>query len=253
MDLGIHGRTAVVGASTDGLGLATARALAEEGVRVCVTGREQGRVSAAVEAIRAGVPGARVEGIPVDLSTLEGAQSLVEAAGARLGAVDIVVANVGGPPPGPAHATDLAMLEAALDRCLLSMIALCQGFLPGMRERGWGRILAITSGGVRAPLPNMVYSNTSRAGLTAYLKTLAREVAADGVTVNSILPSNQVTKRLENLVGAGMDGYLAALPARRGGAPSDFGRIAAFLCSEPANYLTGVALHVDGGTDPGLV
>jgi len=253
MDLGLRGRKAVVGASTDGLGLATARALAEEGARVWVTGREQARVSAAVQSIRDAVPGADVDGIPVDLSTVEGAQRLVAEAASRLGPVDIVVANVGGPPPGPAHATELDKLEAALDRCLLAMIALCQGFLPGMRERRWGRILAITSGGVRAPLPNMVYSNTSRAGLTAYLKTLAREVIVDGVTVNSILPSNQVTKRLESLVGAGMDGYLAALPARRGGAPSDFGKVAAFLCSEPANYLTGVALHVDGGTDPGLV
>ena len=99
----------------------------------------------------------------------------------------------------------------------------------------------------------MVNSTTARAGLTAYLKTLAREVIADGVTVNSILPSNQVTQRLESLVGDGMDRYLAALPAGRGGRPADFGRIAAFLCSEPANYLTGVALPVDGGTDPGLI
>jgi 3-oxoacyl-[acyl-carrier protein] reductase len=253
MELGIAGRTAVIGASTEGLGFATARALAEEGVRVCVTGREAGRVATAVEAIRASVPSARVDGIAADLSTVEGARNLVEAARARLGDVDIVVANVGGPPPGPAQSTDLATLRASLDRCLLAMIELTQGFLPGMRARRWGRILAITSGGVRAPLANMVYSNTSRAGLTAYLKTLARELIAEGVTVNSILPSNQITRRLESLVGDGLPGYLAALPAKRGGDPRDFGRIAAFLCSEPANYLTGVALSVDGGTDPALV
>lgn len=253
MDLSIAGRTAVVGASTEGLGFATARALAEEGVRVCVTGREAERVAAAAEAIRRGVAGAKVEGIAADLSTVEGAQALVEAARARLGSVDIMVASVGGPPPGPAQTVDLATLRASLDRCLLAMIELCQGFLPEMRERRWGRILAITSGGVRAPLANMVYSNTSRAGLTSYLKTLAREVIADGVTVNSILPSNQVTKRLESLLGGGLDRYLAALPAKRGGEAADFGKIAAFLCSQHANYLTGVALSVDGGTDPGLV
>jgi 3-oxoacyl-[acyl-carrier protein] reductase len=252
MELGIAGRTAVVGASTEGLGYATARALAEEGVRICLSGREAGRVAAAVESIRRQVAGAAVEGVAADLSTVEGARSLIDAAEARLGRVDIVVANVGGPPPGPAHAADLPALRAALDRCLLAMVELCQGFLPGMRAQRWGRILAITSGGVRAPLANMVYSNTSRAGLTAYLKTLAREVIADGVTVNSILPSNQVTTRLETLVGDGMDRYLAALPAGRGGQPSDFGKVAAFLCSEPANYLTGVALPVDGGTDAGL-
>jgi len=253
MELGIAGRTAVVGASTEGLGFATARALAEEGVRICLSGREAGRVAAAVEAIRGSVVGAKVEGIAADLSTVEGARALVDAARARLGRVDIVVANVGGPPPGPAGTTDLAILRASLDRCLLAMIELCQGFLPGMREQRWGRILAITSGGVRAPLPNMVYSNTTRAGLTSFLKTLAREVIADGVTVNSILPSNQVTKRLQSLVGDGMDRYLAALPAGRGGQPSDFGKVAAFLCSEPANYLTGIALQVDGGSDPGLL
>lgn len=253
MDLGIKGRTAVVGASTEGLGFATARALAEDGVRVCITGREAGRVAAAAEAIRSGVAGAKVEGIAADLSTVEGAHALVEAARARLGPVDIVVASVGGPPPGPAQTVDLATLRASLDRCLLAMIELSQGFLPEMRERRWGRILAITSGGVRAPLSNMVYSNTSRAGLTSYLKTLAREVIADGVTVNSILPTNQVTKRLESLLGGNMDGYLSGLPAKRGGSATDFGKVAAFLCSEPANYLTGVALSVDGGTDPGLV
>ncbi len=253
MDLGIKGRTAVVGASTEGLGFATARALAEDGVRVCITGREAGRVAAAAEAIRSGVAGAKVEGIAADLSTVEGAHALIEAARARLGPVDIVVASVGGPPPGPAQSVDLATLRASLDRCLLAMIELSQGFLPEMRERRWGRILAITSGGVRAPLSNMVYSNTSRAGLTSYLKTLAREVIADGVTVNSILPTNQVTKRLESLLGGNMDGYLKGLPAKRGGSATDFGKIAAFLCSEPANYLTGVALSVDGGVDPGLV
>lgn len=253
MDLGIKGRTAVVGASTEGLGFATARALAEDGVRVCITGREAGRVAAAAEAIRSGVAGAKVEGIAADLSTVEGAHALVEEARARLGPVDIVVASVGGPPPGPAQTVDLATLRASLDRCLLAMIELSQGFLPEMRERRWGRILAITSGGVRAPLSNMVYSNTSRAGLTSYLKTLAREVIADGVTVNSILPTNQVTKRLESLLGGNMDGYLKGLPAKRGGSATDFGKVAAFLCSEPANYLTGVALSVDGGVDPGLV
>jgi 3-oxoacyl-[acyl-carrier protein] reductase len=253
MELGIAGRTAVVGASTEGLGLGTARALAEEGVRVCISGREEARVAKVVESLRASIPGAQVEGVAADLSTVEGARALVEAARARFGHVDIAVANVGGPPPGPAHAADLATLRASIDRCLLAMIEFCHGFLPGMRERRWGRLLAITSGGVRAPLTNMVYSNTSRAGLTSYLKTLAREVIADGVTVNSILPTNQVTRRLESLLGSGMAGYLAGLPAKRGGDPRDFGKVAAFLCSEPANYLTGVALSVDGGTDAGLL
>jgi 3-oxoacyl-[acyl-carrier protein] reductase len=248
VDLGIEGRRAVVGAGSEGLGFHTARALAQEGVRVLVCGRDAAKLAAAVERIGAGA-----SAFAADLSTAEGARSLVGHALETLGQVDILVANVGGPPMGLAVKTDLDELRAALDRCLLSMVELCQGLVPGMRERGWGRILAITSSGVRQPLPGMVYSNASRAGLTGYLKTLAREVIADGVTVNSLLPANQVTARLEALIGAGMDSYLASLPARRGGDPQDFGRIAAFLCSASANYLTGVALSVDGGSDSGLI
>lgn len=253
MELGIAGRRAVVGASTEGLGFATALALAEEGVTVCLSGRDPERVAKAVERLRGRVAGAKVDGIAADLAVASGARALVAGALERFGGIDILVANGGGPPPGPAHSVDMEALRASLERSLLAMVELSQGCLPGMRAQGWGRILAITSGGVRAPLANMVHSNTARAGLTAYLKTLAREVIADGITVNSILPSNQVTQRLESLVGDGMDRYLAALPAGRGGRPADFGRIAAFLCSEPANYLTGVALPVDGGTDPGLI
>lgn len=248
MELGLAGKNAVLGASSQGLGLETARALAAEGVRVLLTGRDEKTLASAVAAIGDGT-----QGVMADLSTVEGARRLVDAANDRLGMIDIVVANVGGPPPGLAQTTDTEELRRALDRCLLAMVELCQGFLPGMRERRWGRILAITSGGVRQPLAGMVYSNASRSGLTAYLKTLAREVIADGVTVNSILPSNQVTRRLEALVGDGMGGYLAGLPAGRGGNPADFGKVAAFLCSEPANYLTGVALSVDGGADAALL
>ena len=167
--------------------------------------------------------------------------------------VDILVANVGGPPPGLAHNISTEELRAAIDRCLISMVELCQGFLPGMRERGWGRILAITSTGVRQPLQGMAYSNASRAGLTGYLKTLAREVIADGVTVNSILPANILTDRLTGLIGDNMDAYTANLPAKRAGDAGDFGHVAAFLCSEQANYLTGVALSVDGGADTSLL
>jgi 3-oxoacyl-[acyl-carrier protein] reductase len=248
VDLGIAGKAAVVGASSQGLGLETARALAEEGVRVLLTGRDEGRLEAA-----AGKIGEGVDWLVADLATVEGARQAVEAARARLGTVDIVVANVGGPPPGLAQTTDIDELRRALDRCLLAMVELCQGFLPEMRERRWGRILAITSGGVRQPLGGMVYSNASRSGLTAYLKTLAREVISEGVTVNSILPGNQVTGRLDDLMGEGLGAYLAALPAGRGGDPRDFGRIAAFLCSEPANYLSGVALQVDGSADGSLL
>jgi len=248
VQLGLEGRCALVGASSEGCGFETARALAEEGARVLLTGRDAEKLEAARKQIG---DGASV--CVADLSTVEGATAVVEHALAELGRVDILVASVGGPPPGPAHGVDLEELQRSIDRCLLSMVALCQGVLPGMRERGWGRILAITSGGVRQPLANMVYSNTSRAGLTSYLKTLSREVIVDGVTVNSILPGNILTKRLEDLMGEGLAGYASQLPAGHCGAARDFGTIAAFLCSEPANYLSGVALAVDGGAGGALL
>ena len=248
MNFELEGKRAVVGASSEGLGFATAAALAEEGVQVLLAGRDATKLEAAQARI-----GERAEIVVADLSTRSGARMLVEAGLERLGEVDILVANVGGPPPGLARNVDIDRLEESVDRCLVAMAELCQGFLPGMVDRGWGRIVAITSSGVRQPLPGMVYSNTARAGLTSYLKTLAREVIADGVTVNSILPANMITPRLESLIGEGLDAYAKTLPAGRGGDPMDFGRIAAFLCSEPANYLTGVSLSVDGGVDSSLI
>jgi 3-oxoacyl-[acyl-carrier protein] reductase len=247
VDLGIEGRCALVGAASEGLGLETARALAEEGAQVVLVSRSRAKLDAARAQI-----GARASVHVADLATAEGARDAVAHALATLGRVDILVANVGGPPPGLAAALDPDALRAALERCLLSMAELCRGVLPGMRERRWGRILAITSTGVRQPLPGMVYSNAARAGLTGYLKTLAREVFADGVTVNSLLPANQLTNRLRTLVGAGFEDFVKGLPGG-GGDPRDFGRIAAFLCSESAKYLTGVALSVDGGSDAGLI
>ena len=248
MNLGIAGRRAFVGAASEGLGLETARALAEEGAQVLLCSRSGEKL----EAARASI-GARAQVYAGDLATPAGARDAARHALAALGHVDILVANVGGPPPGLASALDPDALRAALDRCLVGMVELCRGVLPGMRERGWGRILAITSTGVRQPLAGMVYSNASRAGLTGYLKTLAREVFADGVTVNSLLPANQLTNRLRTLVGARFDEFVASLPGGRGGDPRDFGRVAAFLCSEPAKYLTGVALSVDGACDSGLL
>lgn len=248
MNLGLAGRRAVVGGASGGLGLATAAALVEEGVEVLLVSRDAERLEAARETL-----GKRAQFFASDLSTREGARAVVEEAHRRFETTDILIANTGGPPPGLAAGVDVEVLEASIDRCLLTMVELCSGLLPGMTKQGWGRIVAITSTGVRQPLSAMVNSNAARAGLTGYLKTLAREVIGQGVTVNSILPGSQMTARLESLIGEGMEGYLANHPAQRAGRPEDFGRIAAFLCSEPANYLTGVALSVDGGADTSLL
>lgn len=247
MDLGIAGRKAAVAAATAGLGYATAEALVEAGVQVALCGRDPERSKRAAERL-----GGDAIALVHDVSEPTGAAAFVAEARDRLGGIDILLANGGGPPPGPAHATDMDVLRASVDRSLLAMVAMCQGVVPAMREQGFGRILAITSVGVRQPLANMVYSNTARAGLTGYLKTLAREVIQDGVTVNSLLPGAIETDRLRSLAGDNLEAMAAGLPAGRIGQPAEFGHVAAFLCSQWAGYVSGVALPVDGASDGSL-
>ncbi|QYB07182.1 SDR family oxidoreductase [Rhodococcus sp. USK10] len=252
MDLGIRGKTALVAASTGGLGLAVARALAAEGARVAITGRRRERA----EEIASSMGGAIA--IEADLSTPDGTATAVERTEAELGPVDIVVLNGPGPRPGAAATLGADDLAAAFDILLRPHHALVSTVLPGMRERRWGRILAIGSSGVAAPLPNLAMSNTGRAALAGYLKTLAAEVALDCVTVNLLLPGRIATDRVAELDAAAAKrrGVTVTdieiesrktIPARRYGDPDEFGAAAAFLCSAPASYITGVALRCDGG------
>ena len=287
MDLGISGRTAFVAASTGGLGLAIARALAAEGVRVAVTGRRRERAEAIAEELaelsrhnsdgdsadghnseghnsgRNGAggnsfPGPRTVGLEADLTTAEGVASAVERAEAALGPVDILVLNGPGPKPGAASALAAEDIAAAFELLVKPHHALVSRVLPGMRERRWGRILAVGSSGVVAALPNLAVSNTGRAALAGYLKTLAAEVALDAVTVNMLLPGRIGTDRVAelDLAAAKRRGTTLeeiqresrkTIPARRYGEPEEFGAAAAFLCSAPASYITGVALRCDGG------
>lgn len=238
----IAGRRAAVAGASAGLGLATARALADEGVRVAICGRDEARLAAAA----ASLPDDTVA-FTADVSTPEGAAAFVDRAADAMGPIDILVTNAGGPPPGTFASTDLSAYPRALDLNLLSAVAMCQHAVPGMRERGWGRVLAITSIAVRQPIPDLILSNTARAGLTGFLKTLAIEVAADGVTVNSLQPGLHDTERLRGLHGDDPSALASTVPARVLGRPEDFGRVAAFLCSEHARYITGAAIQVDGG------
>jgi 3-oxoacyl-[acyl-carrier protein] reductase len=246
MDLGIAGRTAAVAASSAGLGFASARALVEEGVRVALCSRSRERVEAAARAL-----GERAVPIVADVSSEDGARSFVQRARELLGPIDILVANAGGPPPGQASSTSLDAYRAALDLNLLSTVALCQEAVGPMRERHWGRIVAITSSGARQPIPFLAASSVARAGVTSFLKTLATEVAADGVTVNSIQPGLHATDRVKELGSA--EELAQRIPARAIGAPEDFGRLVAMLASEPARFVTGTSLLVDGGGYPGLI
>jgi 3-oxoacyl-[acyl-carrier protein] reductase len=245
MDLGITGRRAVVAAASAGLGLATARALRDAGCRVAICGRDPDRLAAAAAEIGA-VP------IGADVSTPRGASDFVERAGDALGGVDILVTNAGGPPRGTFASTPLDAYQPALELNLLSVVAMCQAAVPAMREQRWGRVLGITSVTVRQPVGTLILSNTARAGATAFLKTLALEVAADGITVNTIQPGFHATARLHDAFGDDLASLEAQVPAQRIGDPAAFGRTAAFLCSEHASYITGAALPVDGGQYLGL-
>lgn len=247
MDLGIADRGALVAASSAGLGLATARALATAGCRVVISGRDEERLRTAAES----VPGATM--IVGDVSDTAGATRLVEEARAALGAIDILVTNAGGPPAGNFASTPLEAYQGALDLNLLSVVALCKAAVPAMQERRWGRVVAITSIAVKQPIAHLILSNTARAGATGFLKTLALEVAADGVTVNSLLPGLHTTERLRQLYGDSIESAERSSPMRAFGDPADFGRVAAFLCSEHARFVTGVALPVDGGAYLGLL
>ncbi len=257
MDLGLTGRRALVSASTGGLGEAIVRALAAEGADVVVSGRRMDRARAIADEITATSPG-RAVAIEADLVQPGGAQQLHDEAVEQLGPIDVLVLS--GPGPRPAGASDVTWddVRGALELLVHPQVDLVQAALPQMRERGWGRVLAVGSSGVVAPLPNLALSNLGRSALAGYLKTLAAEVAADGVTVNLILPGRIATERVAQLDQSAAERQgrtreavaadsRATIPAGRYGAPSEFGAVAAFLCGQPASYLTGTAIRVDGG------
>ena len=241
MDLGITGKRAVVAASTSGLGLASAVALAQAGCTVVINGRTEERLAQAVPKVPGSIP------IAGDLSTQAGAEAFIDAAAAALGGIDILITNAGGPPPGNFADTDIADYAAALEMNLVSMAAMCKKVVPGMQAAHWGRIVAITSTSVHTPMPNLILSNTARSGLTSLLKTLALEVVGDGITVNTAQPGLHLTPRVTDLYTGSLDDMAAMQPTGRIGDATDFGQVVAFLCSEQANYITGVSIPVDGG------
>jgi 3-oxoacyl-[acyl-carrier protein] reductase len=248
MDLGLSGRRAAVAASSRGLGFACAAALAAEGARVAVCGRSEDAVRAA-----AGRLGTGAVPLVADVGSAAGAARFVAEATEALGGLDVLVTNAGGPPPGTFASTDFGAYPEALELNLLSVVAMCQAAVPGMQAQGFGRVVAITSIAVRQPIANLILSNTARAGVTGFLKTLAREVAGDGVTVNSVQPGSHSTERLLAVYGDTVDEQATRIPARKFGRPEDFGRVVAFLCSDHAAFITGAAIPVDGGEHAGLL
>lgn len=243
MDLGIAGRVALVTASSKGLGRGAAVALAAEGVKVvlCARGREPLAETAAAIAEAGG------EALAVQADVTEPSQpaALVAAAVRHFGRLDIVVANAGGPTPATALDVTADAVHEAIEANFLTSVRLVQAAVPHMRADGWGRICCITSFGVKQPIPGLALSNTARTALWAWAKTAAADLFADGITLNLLCPGLHATDRVRQLGQAVADGPL--------GDPDDFGRIAAFLCSEPAKFVTGTALQVDGGTVTGLL
>jgi 3-oxoacyl-[acyl-carrier protein] reductase len=260
---GVDGRTAVIGGSSSGLGYAVAELLARSGARVLVVSRSAERVAEAVDKIRT-AGGHEVEGCAADFTDPDAPRVVVEAARAAFGAPEIVVANGGGPPGMPATAATADDLTAACELLLLPVQRLAELTLPEMRSAGWGRFVAITSIAVREPLPGLVLSHALRAAVTGYLKSVSDEVAADGVTVNTVCPGFTATDRLEVLAEniAERDGttakdvvagWASQAPIGRLLQPEEVAAAVGFLCSAEASGITGVALPVDGGFGRSLI
>lgn len=259
MDLGISGRTALVCASTQGLGFACAKALAGEGVRVFINGRDRAKLDSAAEALRQAT-GAEVGSIVADVTTTDGKQALLDVCPTP----DILVNNNAGPVPTNFDDIDRAAWLAAIEANMIAPIALVQAILPSMRANLFGRVVNITSAMVTTPRPHMTLSAGARAGLTAVMKGLSIAVAPENVTINNLLPERIDTLRQHQMAEAAVkregityeqarEKQVLSIAARRLGRPEEFGAVCAFLCSDLAGFVSGMNIHVDGGSYPALI
>jgi 3-oxoacyl-[acyl-carrier protein] reductase len=257
MDLGLRNKVALVAAASRGLGRAVAEELAAEGASLILCARDARALTETSNIIERN-SGVQVLAVPADVAVVSDIARVVAAGIERFGRIDILVTNAGGPPAGRFEQITPGQWENATRLTLYSAIELARHVLPGMKERGWGRILNITSIAVKQPVENLILSNSLRAGVTGFARTLANEVAAEGITVNNILPGYTRTERIEDLAAmmAKKEGISAAefqarweeeIPMKRLGEPREFAALAAFLVSERASYITGTSIQVDGG------
>lgn len=257
MDLGLKDRVALVGGSSSGLGRAVAEELAAEGADLVLCARNADTLATVAREIAA-LHKVRVVHIAADLSKLDEAQRVADSALREFGRIDILVNNTGGPPSGPFESHDMDVWLGTYQLLLQSAIVLTRALLPGMKTRQWGRIINITSIAVKQPVDGLILSNSMRAAVTGFAKTLANEVAAAGVTVNNVLPGYTRTDRLVSLAssiaerkGTDVDAAYAQweneIPMKRLGEPREFAALVAFLASDRASYITGTSIPVDGG------
>lgn len=262
MDLGLKGRAALVCGSSQGLGRAIAQALAAEGSDVMLNARSEGRLHTTRDEIERAT-GARIRAFPADLTDPAAIEALVAAALEAFGKIDILVTNTGGPPSGPFESHSAETWRHAIENNLESVVNLVRAVLPGMKERRWGRIVNVTSISVKQPVGGLILSNSLRAAVTGFAKTISNEAAPYGVTVNCVLPGYTRTERLVDLAEANASrsggtvedvyaGWETEIPMARLGEPEEIGAMAAFLCSEKAAYVTGQSVAVDGGWIKGL-
>jgi 3-oxoacyl-[acyl-carrier protein] reductase len=263
VDLGLAGKVALVGASSKGLGRAIAEALAAEGASVAVCARGADTLNATRDAL-AKTATAPVHAVTADLSRMDGIEQVVRSTLARFGRVDVLVTNNGGPPVGPLESHDWTTWQKAVEMTLRSAVELTRAVLPGMRERRWGRVIHVTSLTVKQPIDGLMLSTSIRSALTGFSRTLANEVADDGITVNTILPGYMNTERVAELneaiakrEGVAIETVerrvIGQIPMRRLGEPRELAALAAFLASERASYITGQSIVADGGWVRGLM
>jgi 3-oxoacyl-[acyl-carrier protein] reductase len=250
MDLGLDGRVALVTGGSKGIGLGIARALAAEGARVAIAARSRDAVEAA-----AGELGGK--GFVFDSGDLDAIPGLLDGVESALGPIDVYVANTGGPPPNPDPlGFTREQWEEAHRTLVVSPMTILERVLPGMRERGWGRVVLVASSAVREPIAALQLSNAHRPGMIVAFKVLAKQAAGDGVTLNTLLPGRIATERIVDTAGsreAAEEAARETIPAGRLGDIADMGAAAAFLCSDQAGYITGTTLLVDGGMTAGAV
>jgi 3-oxoacyl-[acyl-carrier protein] reductase len=259
MDLGLKGKTALVTAASKGLGKASATGLSAEGARVAICARTRADVDAAADEIRSKT-GGEVLALTCDVTRPADVEALMKQVTARLGGVDVLVANAGGPPRGTFEEFDDEHWRLAFELSLLSVVRLIRAVLPSMKERRWGRVITIQSASVKQPLSGLLLSNAVRPGTAGLIKTLANEYGQYNVLFNTVCPGRIMTDRLiggHRQAGKSVDDYLKGLgqdiPLGRVGTPEEFASMVVFLASERASYVNGVAIQVDGGMVRGLL